>query len=301
MPNPTLILGTVVVAAVATVAAAMLILAILKSATTQRPTEWPMLAGTVVGVAAGVAWMGVAVHWPPNEDQDRLLLIVWPALVFAEIVASLATTPRWLAFSLRAIAATIALPTLLWGTVYLSELAGPGTREWSSLQIAAHVIGYGAVLTAVACGVRCLAKRDHARSVLIGTSAIVAGSAVIVMLSGYASGGQLGFPLLGAMAGVWVTSLLLRRNDITSVISLGVVASGTLLTLGSFFGKLPITHAAAMFVGLLLGWLTELPWVRGWNPQLRAVLRVILMLLPTVVALVLAQQRFVADSAGYGY
>src|SRR5712692_5860979 len=42
-----------------------------------------------VGFFAGCWWLGVRPHWPPLEDQDRLLLILLPAVIVVELVAAL--------------------------------------------------------------------------------------------------------------------------------------------------------------------------------------------------------------------
>src|SRR6266568_3210878 len=42
-----------------------------------------------VGFLAGCLWLGAQPHWPPREDQDRLLLILFPAVIAVELVAAL--------------------------------------------------------------------------------------------------------------------------------------------------------------------------------------------------------------------
>src|SRR5260370_2976106 len=42
-----------------------------------------------VGFVAGCWWLGVRPHWPPLEDQDRLLLILLPAVIVVEIAVAL--------------------------------------------------------------------------------------------------------------------------------------------------------------------------------------------------------------------
>jgi hypothetical protein len=117
------------------------------------------------------------------------------------------------------------------------------------------------------------------------------------MLSGYASGGQLGFPLAAALAGAVLTSLLLGKSpDLNGVLGLGVVGLFALLVIGHFFGKLTLGNAALLFFAPLLGWLPELPYARRMRPLLRGTARVALTAVPVAVALVLAQQQFLMDS-----
>src|SRR5439155_2701424 len=42
-----------------------------------------------VGFFVGCWWFGVRPHWPPLEDQDRLLLILLPAVIVVELLAAL--------------------------------------------------------------------------------------------------------------------------------------------------------------------------------------------------------------------
>src|ERR1017187_10572376 len=46
--------------------------------------------GAGVGIYSGCWWLGVSPNWPPREDQDRLLFILFPALIAVEIAVALA-------------------------------------------------------------------------------------------------------------------------------------------------------------------------------------------------------------------
>jgi hypothetical protein len=117
------------------------------------------------------------------------------------------------------------------------------------------------------------------------------------MLSGYSTGGQVGLALAGALAGAVIASLALgARPDLSGVLGLGVVGLFALLVLGRFFGELASSNAALLFFAPLLGWLPELPYIRRLGPRLRGLARVVLAAAPVVVALLLAQQKFVEDS-----
>jgi len=124
-----------------------------------------------------------------------------------------------------------------------------------------------------------------------------AGAAVAVMLSGYASGGQIGLALAGAMVGALIASLALSAPfDAYGVLSLGVFGLFALLVIGRFFGQLTTSYAILLFAAPLLCWLPELPYVRRLAPQLRGLLGVILTAAPVAVVLILAQQKFAAES-----
>src|SRR5438128_5051743 len=100
MPNRTLILEAAVAAALA--AAAVLLLCAWPWRTTHGVRR---SVGAVLGVGVGFfvgCWLlGTSVKWPPAEDQHRLLLILFPSVFIAELVAVLAGQWRWLAWALR--------------------------------------------------------------------------------------------------------------------------------------------------------------------------------------------------------
>ena len=143
MPDPMLILE--VSAAAALTAAAVLL---LFAWPWRKPRALRASVGSVLGVALGFCvagwWFGLRPHWPPREDQDRLLLLLFPALISVELLAALAGGYRWLAWPLRLILAGSAARILLDNTSYLADLAGPGTREWTPAQTAVILSGFGA-------------------------------------------------------------------------------------------------------------------------------------------------------------
>jgi hypothetical protein len=237
-------------------------------------------------------------HWPPREDQDRLLLLVLPAVIVVELAAAIPWLPRWLAWLLRLAVAAGTARILLDNTSYVADLAGPGTREWSAAQTWLNLGGLAAALAALWALLALLARRAPVRSIPLALALTTVGAAVIIMYSGYSSGGQLGFPLAGALAGVTVASLALSGTpEVRGALGVGIVGLFALLVIGCFFGKLTPTHAALLFFGPLLCWLPELPYVRRLRPWLRGLAGVILTAVPVAVTLVLAQQQFIKDSA----
>jgi hypothetical protein len=127
---------------------------------------------------------------------------------------------------------------------------------------------------------------------------VAACAGVTIMLSGYASGGQLGFPLAAALGGAAVASLVIGRNpDLRGVLGVGLVTHFALLLAGRFFGKLTTANAVLLLAAPLLGWLPELPYVRRLGPRTRGSMRVVLAAVPLLAALILANQKSKADSA----
>ncbi len=113
-----------------------------------------------------------------------------------------------------------------------------------------------------------------------------AGSAVAVMLSGYASGGQIGLviaaALLGAVLGTFALSGTLQTVELSGV---GMVGLFALLVIGRFFGQLSTMNAALLFVAPLFAWVTEIPAVRRRGFVIRGVAGLMVAAIPVAVAL----------------
>jgi hypothetical protein len=269
--------------------------------------------GLGLGLAVGCWWLGLLPHWPPREDMDRLLLILFPAALGVELVAAFLGRLQWSAWLLRFAVVASAVPVLLHNSIYLTDAAGPGSREWTPDQMWKNLGGLPAALAVVWACLAWLASRSpasatapprggegrtRALSVLLAVALACAGAGVTVMYSGYASGGQLGLPLAAALGGVAVASLILSRPpDANGVLGPGLIGLFALLVSGHFFGTLTTSNAALLFLAPLLCWLPELPYVRRLRPWQRGFLRVVLTAVPVAIALTLAHRKFVEDSA----
>ncbi|MFO0811422.1 MAG: hypothetical protein U0746_22560 [Gemmataceae bacterium] len=288
MPDPLLIVGASILAGVV---AAFTVLAFGR--TLRTPRTGLATAGSALGAGAGIlagAWMlGLAPQFPPIEDRDRFLLIVIPAAVLVEAISAVSGRGRWL---LRFVVAVAVVPVLLHGSSYMTDLSGPNSREWSPTQALAIAFGLGTACLIVLAGVSRAADRAGVAS--LGLAGAVA--AVAVMLSGYATGGQLGFALAGALAGVVTASLIVSGPILGGAAGVGVVGLFSLLVIGRFFGNLSTTNAALLFAAPLVGSLMgrarggrPSPWL--WNAG-----RLSLTLVPAAMALALAVQQFSTNS-----
>src|SRR5207302_1905009 len=167
------------------------------------------VVGPALGFALGAWILGVAPNWPPREDQDRFLLVLLPAVAVIELVAAFAGRFRWLAWVPRVAVAALAARVLLEKSSYLTDLSGPGTREWTPGQTAAILGGLAVALAAVWAATARLARRSPGRAVPFSLAGACAGAGVLVMLTGYATGGQIGLPLGAALAGAVLASLVM--------------------------------------------------------------------------------------------
>jgi len=296
MPDPVLIVTAMGVAA----AAAAVVLLICGRPWRAARTAW-FDAGWVLGVGAGFLLgclvLGIRPHWPPREDQDRLLALVLPAILVVELLAPFPRVPRWLIWPSRSAVAASGAGVLLHGSSYLSDIAGPGTREWSLAQAWLVLGGLAAIQGVVWVLLAMLARRAPGLSHAVCLSVASAGAALTVMLSGYASGGQVGLPLAAALVGVAVAALVLPRAlRATGPTGVAIVGLFSLVVIGRFFGQLTSAHAVLLFCAPLLGWLPELPYLRRLRPWARGLTRVILVGALVSAVVVDAQQKFVEGS-----
>ena len=138
--------------------------------------------GVSAGIGVGVAFllgclvMGITPHWPPREDVDRFLLLLLPAVVLVEVLAAVPKVPRYAAWVLRVVLAVAAAPVLLHNTVYLAELAGPGSRAWSAMEATLIVAGLAAALVGAWATLLPLARRPAGRTVPLRLAVVCGGA-----------------------------------------------------------------------------------------------------------------------------
>lgn len=237
-------------------------------------------AGWVLGLAAGFfvgCWLlGNRPHWRLREDQDRLFVLVLPAIALVELLSVCKRMPRWMVLSLRAAVIAATAPVLLYGTSYLS--AEQGTAEWSSVQACSILGGLAALLASVWSLLALLTSRVPGVTHAVCLATTSAGAAVTVMLSGYATGGQNGLPLAAALVGAATFEAVLKWSARgMHPLGVAIVMLYSLLVVGRFFGALSSTHAALLFASPLLGWLPELPGLRRLPRWARNLSRVMLV------------------------
>jgi hypothetical protein len=293
MPDPTLILEALAAAAVV----AGLLVAVL-AIPWRSPRPALATVGWVIGVGGafylGCRLLGLWPRWPPRDAEDRLLVLVLPAVLLVELLVALVPMRHWLAYVLRLTIAAAAAPVLLYNTTYLG---GTDTPEWSSSQ-AALILGRLAVALAAVWGLLDLLVRvAPGRSVPVALAVVCGAAGVAVMLSGDLTGGLLGLPLAASLAGAATASLVARgAPGVSGALGVGVVGLFSLLVIGHFFVELTTTHAVLLGLTPLLCWLPELPYVRKVPLWLRGLARLAVVAAPLGIIVVQAQQRFAENS-----
>jgi hypothetical protein len=266
----------------------------------RRPRPIWIAAGGAIGLGVGLlagAWLlGVPLRFPPREDLDRLLLVLLPAVVGVEVVSAVVRLRPVIAWSLRLMIAAGAARVLLHGSVYI---AGSGDASATSPgQMWLMLAGLALALIANWSLLDRLADRGAGRSVVLSLALTAGGAGTTVMLSGYATGGELGFPLAAGLVGAAAASLIFAETpDLRGAIGVGIVGLFSLLVVGRFFGNLTTANLAVLLAAPLLAWLPELLPVRRAGPCARSVARVVLVATPVAIVLILAAQKFSADSA----
>ncbi len=178
--------------------------AVMRLAAWGAPRPWRLGASWSWAIGAGVlAASGAAdlwPHWPPLEDRARFLTLLVPLTCAVE---TLAATLRSLgvAWIVRLGLTAVVAPILLHDSVYLADLNGPGSAEWSPSQATAVLCGLAALLALVWTMLTGLQSRTSTPVVLWVLFLDALAAAVTVMLSGYYRGGLLGLGLAAALAG----------------------------------------------------------------------------------------------------
>jgi hypothetical protein len=249
----------------------------------RAPAAARVAVGWTLGVGLGLylgCWLlKLWPRWPPREDRDRFLTLLMPAVFGVELLAALPRISRRLIGLLRLAIAAAAARILLHGTTYLTD--SPSPDRWSPTQAGLILGGLAVALAGEWTLLALLERRAPGNSSPAALALTCAGAGVTVMLSGYATGGELALPLAAGLAGGTVASLLLSgplRAD--GWLGPGVVGLFGVLVVGRFFANLTTLHAILLFCAPLLGWLPELPYLCRMRPSVRGFLRVVLVAAP---------------------
>ena len=219
----------------------------------------------VSALYAGLWILDLLPHAPPREALDRLLLIIVPSAAVAELVAAASGRIGWVGRG--AVAASVA-PVLLWGSVYTTDLSGSNLRAWSIPMTWGVYAMFAVLLLAAWILTIRLANRAGEGVSLVSVAGTGLGAGLVIMLSGYATGGQLAVPLAAGLAGVGLGSVVSKNTGWKSTESksvgadasaagVGIVTLFALLVIGRLFAGLTSLNAALLLEAPLLGWAAE--------------------------------------------
>jgi hypothetical protein len=270
----------------------------------RAPNRSRLILGWTVGLGAGFfagcLLLQTTVHFPLAENaeaSDRLLLIVLPVAMLVEGLSSLRISPRGVIWLPRILLAVFVTRILLHNSTFLKDLPGANGAEWSPQEQWLHFAVLGGALLILWMALEVLIRKSPARSIPLSMSVACVGSAVTIMCSGTATGGELAFPMAGALAGGFLASCLMpSTRDGDGFLGVGLTVLLSVLIIGRYFAQLKDWQGALLFFSLLLCWLPELPPLRKLRPLFRDCLRIMVVCIPIALVTLKAWDTFQEDS-----
>ncbi len=193
--------------------------------------------------------------------------------------------------------AIVVAPILLHNSVYLADLNGRDSAEWSTAHATIVLGGLAAVLTLWWAMLSGLESRTSTPTVMWVLALDALAAAATVMLSGYYRAGLLGLGLAAALAGATLASYLARpRSTSSGSLGMGVIGIFSVVIIGVFFGSLTSGQMACLLLAPALAWTVELPWLRSLPPGWRYAVRLACVAVPLIAVVLFAERRFTAAS-----
>ncbi len=290
----------VVLLAKAVVVGALAAAVVMRLATWGAPRPWCRNACWTWAVAAGILAASGATdqwpHWPAREDRARFLTLLVPLALVVETLAAARPSSRATWIMRLGLAATVA-PIVLHNSVYLADLNGPDSAEWSSSEAALILCGLAAILASIWAIMSRLLSRTSTSALLWVLVLDALATAVTVMLSGYFRAGLLALGLAGATAGATLASYAAQpRLPTTGSLGMSVIGIFAVVLMGRFFGALSTGLAACLLIAPLLAWTAELPGLCKLPPRGRGAAQLAFVVIPLVVVVMIAHHKFTAAS-----
>ncbi|MBS0204068.1 MAG: hypothetical protein JSS49_14275 [Planctomycetes bacterium] len=289
MPDPQLYLTSMGTAAIVSAIIVLMMAAIRRPAGAMRLNAACVLA-MAGGIAMGQFLLTSRSVWPPTNALDRFLVVVIPAALAIELAAGLRFVSPVLIGLMRLSLAAAIPRILLHGSVYLN--AGNGWSWWQ----AGVMAGSGLVLAAVWVLLAWLSQRSQSHvSIALALALATQCAGVSVMMAGYLKGGAAAFPLASALVVTSISARLVSKQFTSALIGIGVVNLFGVIFIGSFFGRLAISHALALLLAPLMCWTTEIIELRQQRPWVVGALRLTSVTVPLVLVLALVKRDFDRD------
>jgi hypothetical protein len=279
---------------ISTVVAGMVLLATTwpgrSCAAWRRRVGW--ILALAAGFYAGCGVFGELPRWPAPDDRDRFLVILLPLTVIVEIAVT-CWPRRRVAVLLRAVLVAVAAPILLHNSVYLADLSGPNSAEWSPALACLILFALAALLAGVWGLLARLPTPASGQSIAPVLMLVALAAGICVMLSGYYKGGLFGLPLAGALAGAMLAARVAKLPSAgNAALGIGLIGIFTILVIGRFFGSLPTSMALMLMFAPLLAWTSEMPGVRRRGATSQTVVRWVCVAIPLIALVAWAQMRF---------
>ncbi len=226
----------------------------------------------------------------------RFLTLLVPLALVVETLAAARPSSRATWIMRLGLAATVA-PIVLHNSVYLADLNGPDSAEWSSSEAALILCGLAAILASIWAIMSRLLSRTSTSALLWVLVLDALATAVTVMLSGYFRAGLLALGLASATAGATLASYAAQpRLPTTGSLGMSVIGIFAVVLMGRFFGALSTGLAACLLIAPLLAWTAELPGLCKLPPRGRGAAQLAFVVIPLVVVVMIAHHKFTAAS-----
>jgi len=288
MPDPVAIL--IAMAASGIVTAIVLLACSRLASSFGAAIGWPLAVG--LGFVTGSIMLGFRPRGVLATDQERLLLLVVPLAVTVESWITMKPMSTARMVLVRGCVALSSGPLLLLGSVYMTG----GSGGWSLAERVCFLFGLGVSIFVPWLALVTLQQRrpDPVISLTLAATSLAAG--ITIMLSGYASAGQLALPLAATLVVAALAAPSAAGLSAPGAVGVGWICLAGLLFIGRFFGSLTTLHGVLLGVTPLVCWLAECRPLCFWAawPRRLLLLTLTLLLLGTVVWQ--AQHRFQTHS-----
>ena len=283
----------------AAVPAALALAALLASWRPWRRADRPAVRGHWGGaLGAGLAFVaafalldGRVPPWPPAESRHWLFYLA-AALTVLALLDAVVDVRRAGAWWLRAEAALVVCA----GAVFLLFQSLLRSETWTAVEAGRRLLVMAVLLHAAWTSTELLVLRLPRPAGPLVLSAFAGGVAMVLMLSGSLVLGRLAgvlavTPLVAAAVAPAAPGFSFARGGVTVIVPTAVA----ILLLGYHYVEPGVTavNATLLFAGLALPWAAALPPVRRRRPWVRTVTALVLVLVPTMIAVARARREFV--------
>jgi hypothetical protein len=255
--------------------------------------HWGGALGTGLAFLAAFALLDGAVPpWPPAEARHWLFYFAAALTVLALVDSVLRAVLRARRPALAWLRAEVALTVCAAAVFFMFRPMMLG-ESWTASESACHVLVMTVVLHATWASAELLVLRLPRQAGPLVLSTFAGAAAMVVMMSGSVVYGRLaGVLAIAVLVATAVAPAAPGFSFARGGVSVIVPTVVAILFLGHHYVDPGVTVAnvGLLLAGLLLPWLVALPPLRKRRPWLRTTVAVLLVLVPTGVAVVRARQ-----------
>lgn len=241
---------------------------------------WSGATALSIGYVTGHIGVAGLPPFPPTEATQWLAYLALAGMALGLVDALYQKNPAWLRWGLRLLlaAATVWLP-----------LRPVVEYTWGPAKGVGGMVALGIALLAFWTQLEALAERQPGAGLPLLLFIVTAASSVMLLVSGSALLGQLCGALAAAIGASWVVAwespMFSLSRGARPVVS---VLLGGLWLNGYFYADTPLTSVLLMALSLMAAWVGQVERVQRLAPWQANLARVGAVLVPTVLAVILA-------------